>query len=174
MELLSRNQSGRVVDEEGEGDDEHEDSVENVEHVLVTADETGTTLDVLDNTDGVSDKDDCAGEVQDCHMLALAESVGVGCWALAGVEIEDDGDDYKESKYNHLEDETANDDVGAQVRGWFLALGLDACAAGLNEEGEDVADHEDLCEPLRSDERVLLSIKDADDVAESHVDSRGV
>lgn len=106
-----------MVDEEGEGNDEHEDSVENVEHVLVTADEARTALDVLDNTDGVSDKDDCAGEVQDYHMLTPAESVGVCCWALAGAEIEDDGDDYKESKYSHLEDETANDDVGAQVCG---------------------------------------------------------
>lgn len=53
-------------------------------------------------------------------------------------------------------------------------MGLDACAAGLNEEGEDVADHEDLCEPLQADERVLLSIEDANDAAEGHVDGRSV
>lgn len=62
-----------MQDKESNGDQEDEDSVEDVKHPLVSDDVAVVSLSILDHTDEVTNKDDGAAEVKVVHVFAPAQ-----------------------------------------------------------------------------------------------------
>jgi hypothetical protein len=87
--------------------------------------------------------------------------------------VPDAGDDDEAGEEQDLDDETANDNVLAQVHRADRARCHDSTARTLQQEGDHVADDKDLCQPLDSDQGVSLAFCDQDQAAEAHVDAGG-
>ena len=85
------------------------------------------------------------------------------------VEAQDDVNE--ETKHEELEHETADHDVLAHFQA--VLLGLDARAARLDQEAEDVAKHEDTRCPSGRDDRVLFSADGQHAAPVRHVERGG-
>jgi hypothetical protein len=87
--------------------------------------------------------------------------------------VPDAGDDNEAGEEEDLDDETADDHIFTQVHRADRAGCHDSTARALQQEGDHIADDEDLCQPLDSDQGVFLAVCDQDQAAEAHVDAGG-
>lgn len=79
--------------------------------------------------------------------------------------MEDDRDRDEEAEDEDLQEQAAQDDVLAQLHFGRVAGRLDAAAAALDEECEDVAGDEELREPGDADDEIGLCVGGADEPA---------
>lgn len=83
--------------------------------------------------------------------------------------MEEDAGADEEAEEEDLQDEAGYDEGFAEVLGG--GFGHHGTASSLHEEREDVADDEDLGEPIRAYRRHAFTIGKEDDAAEDHVDT---
>lgn len=174
-------------DEEEQGDEEHEERVKDEEGSLIVERVPVLAQKVLDHAEDGPDHDEQADRVEHVQDLEPwdargggasrgrrgAAAVGARDGEHAGVaHVKRDGDDDKEAEHDDLHEQADQQDILAQV---LLALhGHLAAAAGLQEEGEDVAKDKGLCQPRRADEAARGALGDAhDEAAQDHVDRGG-
>lgn len=88
-------------------------------------------------------------------------------------DVEHQGSNNEEAENDDLENQTADNDVRAKfgVRGGVSHASLDpqSGTARLDEETENVAEHEDAGKPSRSDYGAMSGVDGADESAERHV-----
>lgn len=77
--------------------------------------------------------------------------------------MEEDGCADEEAEEEDLEDETGDYEGLAEVLG--VGAGHHGAASSLYEEGEDIADDEDLGEPVRTDRCHAFTVREEDDAA---------
>lgn len=134
-------------------------------------------LEVLDDAEDAAHQNQRAHGVQDSQVAppvdALAAGPGGGGRGVCEAALEDDGRDHEEAEDDDLDEQAGDDDLLADVEELEGARGLDAAAAGLQREGDDIADDEHPRDPGDRDEGQLLSSQRADESAEDHVDGRG-
>lgn len=86
--------------------------------------------------------------------------------------MEHQGSDDEEAENDDLENQTANDDVRTKLRVYvaFSHASLDpqSSTARLNDETENVAEHENACEPSRTYYGAMSSVEGADESAKRH------
>lgn len=87
-------------------------------------------------------------------------------------DVEHQGSDDEEAENNDLENQTADDDVRTKLRVYVAfphaCLDPQSSAARLNDETEDVAEHENACEPSRTYYGAMSSVEGADESAKRH------
>lgn len=82
--------------------------------------------------------------------------------------------DDKEAEDENLQDQTAEDNMLAQVDiALLLGLGEHSAARALHEEAHDVAGDKDARDPLRADQRVRFGAAAPHDARQDHVDGGG-
>lgn len=153
---------------------EHEQRVEDVQGPLVLERVAGLAHGVLDDAeDGAHKDEDTAGVQHDHEALPLAAVAREALrGALAQPRVENGRHDEEQAEHDDLDDQAAKDDVLAHLQ-VVVANDHEAGAAGLDDEGEDVAADEDGRQPLDGDHGEVLRVHAADDAAERHVDGRG-
>lgn len=81
------------------------------------------------------------------------------------------GRDDEQNKKEDLQDQTSQNDVLTAINS-VLVVCVDqhGCSGGLHQETKDVADHEDLGEPVDADKGVLLTACSSDQATQEHID----
>jgi hypothetical protein len=93
----------------------HDQSVEDVQEVLVHHDVSGSALRILDHADNRSHEDQNADDIKREHMLLPRCSVAAGSGLFAEARVEDGGCDDEKAEDDDLDDETGDDDVVAHI-----------------------------------------------------------
>lgn len=161
-----------MQDEINDGDQEHQERIEYEQHPFVRDNVSIISLSVLDHANDVTRQDESTAEVHSVHVLAPAQSrVDRGpSRKSVDANMEETGDNNKETKDEDLYDESANDNILSQVERVEISCGLYSSTARLYEEGDHVANDEDLGEPFGTDDCVLFGVKASDDTTKDHVD----
>lgn len=176
LQRLAGNNSAGMEPVVRERDAQHRQRIQTVEVHLLGLQLAGGAEDVLGHAEDTADHDEAAARVEDDEQLLPGRGerpcVVRGAREDAAVEDERDGDE--EGEEEDLDGEAGDDDVLAEVE-VLERLGLreDATAAGLHEEGEDVAEDEELGQPFRVDDRVVVRFEEDDQAAQDHVDGCG-
>ena len=96
----------------------------------------------------------------------------IACRRRAHAFIKDERHNEEEAEKGQLHEETDEHDLLSHVG--HALLRHHAAAAGLHEEGDDIADDEDFCDARGADDGGVGRVDEDGDAAVDHVDGCGV
>lgn len=163
-------------------DAKHQQRIKDVQIYLRREENPIVTLNVLDQSEQRPHKDQTARDVEHAHdappppdvpppsqiRLLVQDKVG---HLVQEPAVEHGRCHDEEPKEDELHGQAQQDDGLARVH--RLRLGEQARAHDLHQEGEDVADYEDLCEARGLDRGESGAVEVEDQAAEDHVDRGG-
>lgn len=138
--------------------------------------QTHPTEPILNNTANVPDSNAATGRVQQNHIPLPRQRWirSLDRRLLAQAAVEHACHDDKEAEDEDLQDQTAENNVLAQVDiALLLGVGEQPAAGALHEEAQDVAGDKDARDPLRADQRVRFGTAAPHDARQDHVDGSG-
>lgn len=160
----------------------HQQRIKDVQIYLRREENPIVTLDVLDQSEQRPHKDQPARDIEHAHdapppsdmlppsrvRLFVQDKVG---HLVQEPAVEHGRHHDEQPEEDELDGQAQQDDGLARVH--RFCLGEQACAHDLHQEGEDVADYEDLCEARGLDRGERGAVEVEDQATENHVDRGG-
>lgn len=172
---------------EGQHDREHQASVEDIQKDLVAQYVSLPSLQVLNNTEDASHKDQQAANVEGDDVLLPLYCLRSLRWCFAHANVEHETDDHKGPEEDELDEETTNDDVLASLDSRSGARRQETAALRyvstrvvykfaiieltrtLHEKRKDVTANKDLRHPCPPHKKMLITVHHLDDTSEFHI-----
>lgn len=160
-----------VPPEENSSDKPHQDGIKHIQRPLVSQQVPIMSHGILHNPENAPDHDERTHDIQHIEILLPLDLdlIALHSRVPANSPVEDRGRDGEDAEHDDLDHQSGDDDILSQLHVLPVARGHHAAGAALHEEGEDVARHEDLGQPVGSDEREMCAVDGEDDARERHV-----
>ena len=160
-----------MLPKENAHDCQHQDSIEDIEHILMRENPPIITHKILDNSEDASDKNDGAREVEHIQMLPprdIRRSRQSSRDKIDAIMEQDSGDE-KDPEEEDLDEQTDDDDFLPEVQQREASTSLDPSSSSLYDEGDAISRDEYLRQPFQSDDRVSFAFDERNDSSQDHV-----
>lgn len=164
----------RVTQEECYHCECHQRRIEDVYSPLYTQKIAIAAHSILNNTENIPDHDESGRQVKHGQCRLPRNSLLLVTSGVAPEpDIEQQGSDDEEAENDDLKDQPADNYVPTKLRVYgavsHASLDPQSGATRLDDEAENIAEHEDSCEPSRRYYGAVSGVEGADQSAERHV-----